>query len=167
MSILILKMNNSLLSFSHVINNHSQSLSLLNKHASDINSKLKIIEQKVKDIEAIQNKLQNFIVSSEGSKTQASSGNNISEDRIKIIVKEYVDIALANMLESKSTPLQNTVSLAQTQNISPVQEYNDNLNVFAQLEKSYTNTPLFTEDDDMNIIERKVKKPVGRKPKAK
>lgn len=160
-------MNNSLLSFSHVINNHSQSLSLLNKHASDINSKLKIIEQKVKDIEAIQNKLQNFIVSSEGSKTQASSGNNISEDRIKIIVKEYVDIALANMLESKSTPLQNTVSLAQTQNISPVQEYNDNLNVFAQLEKSYTNTPLFTEDDDMNIIERKVKKPVGRKPKAK
>ena len=52
---------NSLLSFSHTINNHSQSLTLLNKHALDINTKLNNIEQKIKDFELIQNKLQNHI----------------------------------------------------------------------------------------------------------
>lgn len=150
-------MNNSLLSFSHIINNHGQSLSLLNKHASDINNKLKLIEQKIKDIEG-------YIVSSEGSKNQSSStSQNISEDRIKIIVKEYLDIALKNMVETDSPPIDHTAFPLQN-TVSPV---NDNLSVFSQLEQSYTNAPLFTEDDDMNIVEKKSKKPVCRKPKAK
>lgn len=155
-------MNNSILSFSHVINNHSQSLALLNKHASDINNKLKNIEQQLKDIEIIQSKLQNFVVSSEGSKNQtlSVSSPSISEDRIKIIVKEYVDIMLENIETKSILPLENTISE------NTVLEYNDD-SVFAQLEQAYTNTPLFSGDDDMKIVEKKVSKPVGRKPKPK
>jgi len=153
-------MNNSLLSFSHAINNHSQSLGFLNKHASEINNKLKIIEQKIKDIETIQNKLQSHILSSEGEKNQSSqTSSSISEDRIRIIVKEYVDIALKNMVEVKSTPINSS-----TNNVNFTEFNNDN-NVFAQLEQAY-NTNII-DDSDITIEEKKVKKPVGRKPTKK
>jgi hypothetical protein len=104
---------NSLLSFSHILNNHGQSLSTLNNHASDVNLKLKSIEQKIKDVENIQSKLQNLILSSEGSKSQSLQPSPVSEDRIRIIVKEYVDIVLKNMIESKTTSISSINSISQ------------------------------------------------------
>jgi hypothetical protein len=187
---------NSLLSFSHTINNHSQSLTLLNKHALDINTKLNNIEQKIKDFELIQNKLQNHILSSEGSKSQPQSSSPVSEDRIRIIIKEYVDIALKNILEVKSTPVtqssyatpvtQSSYATPVTQssyappvsqssymnqngnnlpNFSSTPNFSDDNNVFAQLEQAY-NTNI-TDNTDIIIEEKKVKKPVGRKSTKK
>jgi len=178
---------NSLLSFSHTINNHSQSLTLLNKHALDINTKLNNIEQKIKDFELIQNKLQNHILSSEGSKSQPQSSSSVSEDRIRIIVKEYVDIALKNILEVKSTqpsvssyatpvsqssyatPVPQSSYMNQNvnnlPNFSSTPNFSDDNNVFAQLEQAY-NTNI-TDNTDIIIEEKKVKKPVGRKSTKK
>ena len=186
---------NSLLSFSHTINNHGQSLALLNKHALDINTKLKDIEQKIKDIELIQNKLQNHILSSEGSKTPTQQSSSVSEDRIRIIVKEYVDIALKNVLEVKATqhlvssyttpvsqssyttPVSQssyTTPVSQSSYATPVQNtpnfsstpsFSDDNNVFAQLEQAY-NTNI-TDNSDIIIEEKRIKKPVGRKSNKK
>ena len=168
---------NSLLSFSHTINNHGQSLALLNKHALDINTKLKDIEQKIKDIELIQNKLQNHILSSEGSKTPTQQSSSVSEDRIRIIVKEYVDIALKNVLEVKATQhlvSSYTTPVSQSSYATPVQNtpnfsstpsFSDDNNVFAQLEQAY-NTNI-TDNSDIIIEEKRIKKPVGRKSNKK
>ena len=160
---------NSLLSFSHTINNHSQSLTLLNKHALDINTKINNIEQKIKDFELIQNKLQNHILSSEGSKSQPQSTSPVSEDRIRIIIKEYVDIALKNILEVKSTPVPQSSYVNQNgnnlPNFSSTPNFSDDNNVFAQLEQAY-NTNII-DNTDIIIEEKKVKKPVGRKSTKK
>jgi len=119
---------NSLLSITHTINNHSQSLNLLNKHAADVNNKITSLEEKVKKLEKISDNFLN------------SDKQDLNEVKIKSIIKDHLNAAsLKNQSEINEDKIKNIVNLALKNSI-------DKINSMENERTKQTNDSLYRQE---------------------
>lgn len=148
---------NNLLSYSHHINSINQNLGSMSRTLVDLDRKYKLLDQKLTEMDSLILRLQTKVADIEATNGGISNNSSvsISDDRIRFIVKDYVDTTLTLMLTQTST-------LPTTDQVNPLQDVhpheNVDMNIFSLEEQFAT-----TNTDDI-VIEEKKKK-VGRKPK--
>lgn len=160
---------NNLLTYSHHLNNVMLNVQTISKSVADNDKKMKAIERQLSDMQTILNRLQDRLIDIDSSSRQTHTvapPQSVSEEKIKLLIKEQVDCALKAMLDH-----------ANTESPVPVTE---NESTQQAITEAFQSMPLGNDDTDMMyaqfdpspsdigeivIEEKRTTKRGGRRPK--
>ena len=124
---------NNLLTYSHHLNNVVNSISALSKTVTDQDKKIKALEKQNSELQSLLNRLQERLIDIDAASRASTSTSTIpppqiSEDRIKSLIKDQIDVTIKSMLTVQAVEQVPPVPTPQTP-LPDLMENVDGLNI--------------------------------------